>query len=281
MKGGAKLFLLHLVSLGLALDWTQKASAISYDPLSVVPLTDQSTVDVLVKTIAIGTDHREYRSASTIKLGYGFDFGVDVMMFQPSSLFRDTLGGITFQSVPALVPIGRLNFQKSLPYRFDLGFSYFQYSDASVQVRLTGGNLKWGLNKPEGNKTSFAVKVSANDANMGFIQSRVYKIDLVASQPIFIFDPYVGVGIQSWAGSLNIPPGMREYVASGLVLSSSGTAAHYYIGTVVRFIFSSASASGSGGGGGGSKVVFGRIASEADFSTVGIANYGLKLSIGF
>lgn len=233
------------------------ARAASFDPQNASGLS-QSDLDMILKTVAIGADHRAYRSAENMGITLGIDIGIDVTVVQPSDQFRSaltTISGTDATNTTVFLP--RFNFHKGLPGRIDLGFSFISYQT----MKVYGLEASW--NPIPGNSVgpNVQARLSASYANLWFIQSRTFKLDAVASKALVVFDPYGGLGLQFWNGTLNVPSNVATaFQAAGLSQNASGMGFHIFAG--VTF-----------------KLVFLKFAAEYDWSSSSTSTIGTKVSI--
>lgn len=235
--------------------------AISLNPSSITGLNSQDMVDSLLKTVALGADHRDYMSASNLGITLGFDLGVDVRVIKVPSTFGDALNIVTGQSIPAYIPVPRLVFHKGFPFGVDLGFSYFGITTPDVSIKMYGGEVQWAFLKGNLAMPSMAIRATANYSALGFIHTHTYKADIVASKSLLLLEPYFGAGFQSWSGDLNFPVHLGPLPAT-ISGHSSGTNTHYFGGLILKLLIA-------------------RIAFEGDYSTARVMSYGMKLSLGF
>lgn len=260
----------------------EKAFAVSYMLMTVSDLTEQDKIDSLIKTIATGADHRDFRPAVSMGTHFGFDIGAEVMSIKVPVLFSETLAASTLDLMTNNIQLARLHIQKGLPYRLDFALSYFNYSSSNVELKLLGGDLKWTISKARRGLPISALKISMNDASLGFIHSRIYKLDYLVSKSFFMIDPYIGTGVQVWSGALNLTASQLRRLPAGVNAFSSGIAMHAYAGFMLKLAFSqAASDTDQSKGGTIVRFMFSRIGAEADFSSTGTINYGAKLSLGF
>lgn len=214
----------------------------------------------LLKTTAIGSDHRAYMPASALGI-VGFDIGVDVTAIKVSNEFEAAMSAITGSPVSlAVIPVPRLSVHKGLPFGVDLGFSYFKLQD---KASLWGGEAKWAFLNGGLVLPSIAARVSYSSSKLWFLETSTFKFDVVASKNFMVFEPYGGLGIQSWSGDLKLDA-IQAAVASaaGVSTHASGTSPHIYGGLAMKLLLL-------------------RITGEVDYNTSGVTTYGLKASLGF
>lgn len=256
----SRLFLMTIVTFS---GWVgaNNVHAISLNPSSITGLNSQDMVDSLLKTVALGAEHRDYMSASDLGIALGFDLGVDVRVIKVPSAFGDALNIVTGQSIPAYIPVPRLVFHKGFPFGVDLGFSYFGVNTPDVSIKMYGGEVQWSFLRGNLAMPSMALRATANYSALGFINTHTYKADIVASKSLLLLEPYFGAGLQSWSGDLNFPVHLGPLPAT-ISGHSSGSNTHYFGGLIFKLLFA-------------------RIAVEADYSTARVTSYGMKLSLGF
>lgn len=226
-------------------------------PISTLSGMTNDSITALIKTTAIGTDHRAYMGAAPMGLVFGLDVGVDGTAINFPQEFVSAMNTVTGSTTfPASTFIPRLNIHKGLPWGVDLGFTYFKYD---TYMSLIGGEIKWAM-LHGGATPAVALRGSAMFSSLWFLNTSTYKLDVVASQNLAIMEPYVGAGLQMWSGSLQIPGSVP--VPAGLVTSANGISPHFY-------------------GGLGFKLLILRIGGEVDYSTTGILTYGGKVSLNF
>lgn len=254
-----KLPFVALFSIALAAPAAQALD--DFTPVDVSSMTNDS-VAALIKTGAIGGDHRAYMPASSLGVAIGLDFGIDVTAIKTPTEFISAMNQISGQpttSIPELIPLPRFNIHKGLPFGIDLGFSYLSYQSLA---KMIGGEVKWNFINGGLVKPNVAVRATGNYLNLWFLQTHTYKVDVTASKSFAIFEPYVGTGLQFWSGDLNVPVTVAQQFPVNVTGHQSGTNPHFYGGMAM-------------------KLVFLKLDAEIDYSTAKILTYGGKLSIGF
>ncbi len=229
-------------------------------PTDLSSLLDAQVLTV-IKTVAIGGDHRAYMPASPLGLAIGFDLGIDVTLIKIPQDFTDAMkaAGVS-TTAPTSIPVPRINIHKGLPFGIDIGFSYFKYLSI---FSVLGFDLKYAILPGGAAMPAVAARISYNKADIFFITTHVLKIDGVVSKKLgWFFDPYFGAGLQFASGDLSF----SLPVAQGLSASVSGhksfTTGHFYFGLPL-------------------KLVFFTLTSEYDYSFAGISTIGLKASLSF
>jgi hypothetical protein len=211
----------------------------------------------MIKTVGIGADYRSYRSATPLGMVIGLDLGVDVTAISVPDEFKTamSLAGNT-ADIPTLLPLPRISAHKGLPFGVDIGASYIGYGD----YKIVGGEVSYaplpgGLVLP-----AVAIRASYNHADLSYIKANTTKFDVVVSKKLaFVFDPYVGAGIQMVKGTLDIPVAQLPTTVSA---KQSVTAGHVFVGFPLKLL-----------------VV--NLTPEFDHSFAGMNTYGMKLSLGF
>ncbi|MCM2324385.1 MAG: hypothetical protein NDJ90_14095 [Oligoflexia bacterium] len=217
-------------------------------------------IKTLVQTVAIGTDHRAYMSASPLGSTIGFDIGVDLTLIKVPTGFANSLAmmsGTATTEVPGTLFLPRLNVHNGLPFGIDVGMSYISYQS---MARSIGAELKWAFLFGKGPLPAVAVRASGNWDTLWFLKTATYKLDVVVSKNLYLIDPYVGTGLQLWNGELTLPAGLT--VPPGLDLKPSGLNPHVYLGAALKLLFI-------------------KITGEVDYSTSGVTTYGAKVGFGF
>lgn len=222
----------------------------------VTNLTNSAAED-LIKTIAVGADHRPYSSASPLGLAIGLEIGVDVTVIPVPSSFTNALQTVgNTANVPSALPLPRLNIRKGLPFGIDLGFSYIGVDDN----KIVGGDIQWAfLTKPA--LPNVAVRASQTLARLGFITTRTTSIDVLASKKVgFLLDPYVGFGVQFASGELAYAAGATLPV--GVEAKQSVTHPRLFVGLPI-------------------KLVLFKLVAEYGYSFSGVSTYGGKFGFSF
>ena len=247
------------LSLALSLGATQARAIDNFNPVDVSGLTADG-VNALLKTAAIGADHRPYRGASNLGVTLGLDIGMDVTVVKTPSEFVSAMTLITGQpasQIPELLALPRLNLHKGLPWGVDLGFSYISYQSL---FKVYGAEVSWNPLRGLPGLPNLQGRLSASYASLWFMQTHAYKMDVVASKAFAVIEPYIGLGMQTWNGDLNLP----VTVASGFQANVTGHAAstnlHIFGGLVLKLLVL-------------------KIAGEFDWSSAGVTSIGSKVSL--
>jgi hypothetical protein len=241
--------------------FAREASAVSFSPSAVSGLTEQGMVDSLLKTVAIGADHRDFMPASPMGILLGFDVGVNFTAIKLPTEFTNALASVTGQTPPSYIPLPRVSLHKGLPFGVDLGFSYFSLTDPNFTIKMYGGSIQWAFLDGNLALPAMAVRLTGDYSSLGFISTHTYKADLVVSKNFYVVEPYFGLGLQKWSGDLNFSADLGSLPAS-VSASSSGTNTHYFGGLALKLLVL-------------------RITGEADYSSAGFVTYGLKAGFGF
>ena len=247
----------------LALGISQGARAEMFSPEGIATLTGDALGDI-VKTVAIGADHRAYQPATNLGLILGFDVGVEATMITLPESFQtafSTAAGLAGASdAPASLLVPRFNVHKGLPFGVDVGVSWF----GLMNTNALGVELQWnaisGVAFPA---LSFRGSYTTFTSDDIFLQTSTLKFDAVLSKNLLIVDPYVGAGIQMGSGSLKLSDSDAAILeAAGIENSASVTSPHFFVGVPV-------------------KLGFLHFTGEYDYSMSGVTTMGGKLSIGF
>ena len=246
---------LSLSALGSNAAWALP----TYSPGNVSALTNDS-VEALLKTIALGADHRAYMPASPLGMIIGLDVGLDVTGINVSDEFRQAMSaaGVS-SSIPAFIPIPKLNVTKGLPLGIDLGMTFVGYQ----HNRILGAQIQWAFLNGAGMAPAAAVRLSQSYVDLFFMKTRVTKLDVLASRRfVYFFEPYVGAGLQVGSGSLDVPVSGPNGLKADVSGNTSFTAIHAFGG--MKFNLS-----------------FLKLVTEVDRSFVGLTTFGGKFSFGF
>jgi hypothetical protein len=241
--------------IGLTLFGSRGAWALSsFNPADLTDLTSQAAED-LIKLGAVGGDHHAYMPAGPLGLAVGLDVSFDATVIRLPDSVQDAMRLATDSgTVPGQIFLPKLNIRKGLPAGIDVGFSYLAYQ----QYKIIGAELQWAFLRGKVAAPNVAVRWSENWLNLFFMNTRTHKFDVVASKKLgFVFEPYVGAGMQFISGSLDVPLGSLPASVSG---SHSSSAVHFFGGFPFRLIFL-------------------RITAEYDYSLSGIQTYGFKAGI--
>ena len=144
---------------------------------------------------------------------------------------------------------------KGLPFGLDVGVSYI----AASGNRILGADLKWTVLPGGAAIPAAAVKLSATQADLFFVQARSYKADVLVSKGLgFLFDPYAGLGLQWINGDINAA-GVATGLPPGVSGHHSETAVHLFAGLPVKLGFLKATG-------------------EYDYSFLSVSTFSLKVS---
>jgi hypothetical protein len=241
-----------------------EARALTVFDLGDLSLLTQTTVDSVVKTIAVGADHRDYQSASSLGAFPGLDLGVDVTLINLPTEFTDAITLATGQA-PGLtfIPLPRLNVHKGLPGGVDLGFTWLGLTADGKSNSILGFSAQWSFFKSSISAPTLAVRGSYSKATLPalFTNTTTLKFDLVASKNMGIIDPYFGAGFISGSGSLDLTSGFGSLPIS-VTAESKITTGHFFVGLPIKLFFI-------------------KITPEYDYSFAGVSTYGLKAGFKF
>jgi hypothetical protein len=235
----------------------------NYSPATYAQATNDS-VSSLINLVGIGADHHAYLGAAPLGL-VGFDVGIDATYISLPSSFVSAISLVTntpASSVPAGIPVPKLNLHKGLPGNVDLGFSFSTFPDSAGNRLFVayGADVKWAFLRPLVYPT-VAARASWSYNGLFFMRTHTYSLDLVASKTYFyLLEPYGGVGMQIWSGEVSLPAGVPA-PPTGVQLNQSGVTPRFFGGLVFR-------------------VPGIRITAEADYSTASVFTLGGKLSFG-
>lgn len=246
-------------TLALKVSSSSSFAADNFLPVDVSGLTS-GAVNSLLKTVAIGGDHRAYMPAAPLGVVVGLDIGLDVTVIRTPTEFVDAMRLVTGDpaaSVPETLPLPRLNIHKGFPFGLDLGFSYISYQST---FNVYGADIKWAFIPGGVALPAVAARLSGSYNNFWFMQTHNYKLDVLVSKKFLLMEPYGGLGVSLWSGDLNLP----VEVAQGFQVDVSG----HQSGTNMHFF-----------GGLSFKMLIVRITGELDYSTAGLTTYGLKASL--
>lgn len=253
-------------SLVLSSMVAQSAHAISNYTVSDLSGISQSMVHDLVGTAAVGTAHRDYMPASALSWAIGVDVGVEATGVLLPQSFRNEIGQIANESpssIPAVIPVPKLNLHKGLPFGLEAGMSYVAYQD---KIKVIGGDVKWNFTELFSHSpVAAAVRAGYTSETLWYLKGHNFQTDFLVSVPmLFVLEPYAGAGLQMWQGHIDVPTGLSA--SSGLPASvsasDSGTNAHLFAGTALKL------------------GVF-WITPEADYSTLKVVSFGSKFSFNF
>jgi hypothetical protein len=240
--------------------WTAPADAVNFNLATLSGLTDTGSKSMIM-TAAVGGDYRSFLPASPLGVAIGFDIGVDVTAIYPPSDFSTAFSTVTGQAVPTMIPLPRLNIHKGLPGGFDFGLSALYLSDPAYSVKMYGAELRWAFIRGKIAAPAVTLRGSVDFNTLGFIKTSCYKLDVLASKNFYVLEPYGGLGVQRWAGSLVYDTTLYTLPA-GISSENSGVHPHFFAGLVL-------------------KIVALKITAEWDYSSAGLTTYGGKVSLGF
>jgi hypothetical protein len=255
-----------LGSCGFAIGSSSGARAAQNFNLSTLSGFSNSSVESLVKTVGIASDHHAYMPASPLGILLGFDLGIDVTYVSFPDEFRQALATASQKStadLPGGAGLPKLSFHKGLPMGIDVGFSFMKLPDTSNSghdlYNSYGGDIKWAFIQGAA-LPAVAARFSASWNNLYFIKTKTFSFDALVSKDLFIIDPYAGAGLQFWSGELSVPGGVQ--VPGGISTSASSASPRVFAGALL-------------------KLTFLKVAAEADYSTSGVTSLGGKVSLGF
>jgi hypothetical protein len=194
----------------------------------------QPHLDLLVKSAALGLDHRALMPASPLGIAVGVDVGIETAFMSTPSELETAMTALTGTTGFSFPPLPRLNAHKGLPWGFDLGYSYIGYQSNS----LMGMEVKWAFLQGTLVTPALALRSSYNilTAPMLYVSASTLKVDVVVSQSVTPFlTPYVGTGIQYYTGSFESPTSTLGALDASISSSTSGSAFHAYAGLPIHF----------------------------------------------
>lgn len=236
--------------------------------ITAVTPTDLSTLSAdsvtsLIKTVGVASDHRAYAPATALGVMLGIDVGLDATYFSLPTEFATALAtasGQTASQLPSGLLLPKLNIHKGLPFGIDVGGTFMSLSSNGSKVFSSyGGEIKWAFINNAA-LPAVAVRASYSSNSVYFLDTSALTFDVTASKNLLLIDPYVGLGLQRWSGSVNVPATVP--VPPGIALDASGAAFHVYGGLQL-------------------KLAILKIVGEAGYSTAGLTTLGGKVSIGF
>ncbi|HCM39959.1 MAG: hypothetical protein A2Z97_16290 [Bdellovibrionales bacterium GWB1_52_6] len=249
----------------LAALFSSSAFAFSDYNLMNANLND-GVIESLLKTAAMSSEHRPYSSASPLGYVIGLDVGIAITAAPVTSDFKSALSLATGQAeseIPAFLPVPQIAIRKGFPKGFDLGITFATSSTLLGQpglFSLYGGDLQWAFVSGAGAKPALAARISYSNSTLWFLKTNSYALDVIASKNLYIIDPYAGIGLKHWSGSLELQPFQElPYTVSG---SKSGTNPHVFFGLPL-------------------KMAFINMTFEADYNFNGMSTYGSKISLHF
>jgi len=248
-----------LVGLSSALGSTSAWALPNYSPGNVSGLTNAS-VESLLRTIAIGADHRSYMPAAPLGTLIGVDVGLDVTGIHIPDEFRQAMqqAGVS-SSIPSVIVLPKLSAFKGLPFGIDVGATYVGYQ----HNRILGAQIQWAFLQGALLAPAMAVRFSQSYVDLFFMKTRVSKLDWVVSKRlVYLFEPYIGTGLQVGSGSLDVPIGGPNGLQANVSGNTSFTSIHAFGGLKLHL----------------SLIKF---TAEVDRSFVGLTTFGGKFSFGF
>lgn len=221
-----------IVGLGLLLAFSSApAYALeSYSPTALGALTDQTQVDTLVSTMALGTNHRAYQSATALGAVIGLDIGFDLALIRVPSSFQNLMTMVGATGVPNTLPLPRVNLHKGLPGKVDLGFSWIGYQGNSVY----GFEGKYAFTDGPA-LPAIAVRASYTTADIFFMSTSTFAVDALISKSMVLIDPYLGVGYINYSGELVVPTG--QALQPTVNAAASGGTGRFFIGLPLKLGF--------------------------------------------
>jgi len=232
-----------LVGLSSALGSTSAWALPNYSPGNVSGLTNAS-VESLLRTIAIGADHRSYMPAAPLGTLIGVDVGLDVTGIHIPDEFRQAMqqAGVS-SSIPSVIVLPKLSAFKGLPFGIDVGATYVGYQ----HNRILGAQIQWAFLQGALLAPAMAVRFSQSYVDLFFMKTRVSKLDWVVSKRL---------------GSLDVPIGGPNGLQANVSGNTSFTSIHAFGGLKLHL----------------SLIKF---TAEVDRSFVGLTTFGGKFSFGF
>jgi hypothetical protein len=213
----------------------------------------QTAVNSIMDTISLGADHRAYQSASALGIALGFDVGISVTVIPLPKEFQDGLDSIGVNSF-SMIPLPRLSAHKGLPFGVNVGLSYV---GGVLDAQIIGADIQYAVINNIA-LPSVSVRGSFTSAQLGFISSTTYGLDVMASKNLLVADPYVGLG---WRlGNSEVDFGDAEI--GDLETTRSISDGRLVAGTALKF----------------GPV---RFTPEVVMNFGGLVTYGAKLSFGF
>lgn len=236
---------------------TKPAGAIENFNAGNLSDVNQQAVESLIKTVAIGYDHRPFMPASPLELAIGLDIGVDIVAVKfPAETVQALRLATDRDNIPSTVPIPRFSIHKGLPWGIDLGMSWVSYQGN----RIVGFDAKWAFLREKEHLPIVAFRTSANYLKLFFLETSTYKFDLLVSKKLgFLIEPYFGFGLQVASGKLEVASGSLPAGVSG---EASQVSPHLYLGLPLSLAIL-------------------RLTAEYDYSFAGISSYGFKIGFSF
>ncbi|MFL5813356.1 MAG: hypothetical protein ACJ763_07235 [Bdellovibrionia bacterium] len=188
-------------------------------------LIDSNVVTPIVRTIGFAADHRAYEGAAGLGNAAGIELSLQATAVKLPPSFRDALSSAGLDNLPLpIVPLPRLIAHKGIGSRFDVGMSWIIFKE----IKILGFDAKAVVYQPDEGPT-WAIRLNYTDANISFsdsgaslgVHTRTMKPEILVSQRLDFFEPYLGVGYQLVNGSLkvNLPlptplPSINETVSA-------------------------------------------------------------------
>ena len=247
------------------------------DPSSLIP---DEIINVLVKSIGLGLDHRPYEPATPLGTFVGLDISAEVTLAQLPKDFAevmDSAGGAGGGALPfGFIPSPKLHLHKGFTNRLDLGVSGLYYPG----FLLLGGDAKLAVYMPEEGPT-WAIRLGYSYTSLGIITTHTWSPQILLSKKLHFTDPYIGVGYQYTYGTLELdltealqgqvpedaPPEIAEELENyDFVLSKDGSGSAFigFLGLGIKL--------------GPSGV---RVSVEASYSTARVNTIGTKVGFNF
>jgi len=239
--------------------------AMAYDNL-IPSAANFSAANVtgLLKPVALGINHRAMQPAGPGGVT-GFDIGLDVTVITIPTDFTNAMvqAGLAASSVPGTVPVPKINIHKGLPSDIDVGLTYSSSGMIGLGADVFstfGFDIQWAPLSGIGPLPAVAARLSYSSSKLYFINGSAIALDGVVSKNFYVVEPYAGLGLINWSGSLTLPNGLT--MPAGIASTGGGLAPHFFIGLPLKLMFL-------------------KITAELDVNTVFGTTYGGKLSLGF
>lgn len=267
---GKRLSFLSAVSVFLLA--SQAHASFSLSPSSFtnpLALIDPTIVTSIVRTIGLASDHRAYEGASGLGNAAGFDISAQVTAVKLPPDFRDALNSAGLTSLPLpIVPLPRLIAHKGIGDRFDFGFSWIIFKE----VQIEGFDAKIVVLKPDEGPT-WAVRLNYTVSKLDFadsgadlaVHTHIFKPEILVSQKLDYFEPYLGIGYQMVRGDMKV----QIPLPSPLPSIDSKVSAHG--GGGLAFVGLSLKAPG----------IALRLVVDGEYSTIGAHSLGAKFGFNF